>query len=265
MISEDCEAERRGGRGLPRSMRPSVDFTRHGNRESRPMDKSGGGGEAPLTSFFELHRPDRRPPPRANRPVIGEAVSRLRRRAEACSASTADRAVAARWSWLADDQQPQAGGLFFEGRHRGFNPGKVSRRSDRPARARLAFSVSETPSTSLTGESATRGTGDPVLITAETRRAPRDDRGGSAPAEKEIRGLRQQGRVFATLCHVAISTGPGEDVHTTLGDPVVGGLGARAGQGDGLGRRSRRAPGGAGRAARTAQASHRQDDPARLP
>jgi len=92
-------------------------------------------------------------------------------------------------------------------------------------------------------ESATRDTGDPVLITGATRALLSETIEVESRGEREIRGYDRRVELFAPLVPAALQTGPGADVNDPLGDPMAGGLGRAPVPGDGLGRRSRPGPG----------------------
>jgi class 3 adenylate cyclase len=92
-------------------------------------------------------------------------------------------------------------------------------------------------------EAATRETGDPVLITGETRTQLSETIEVQSRGEREIRGYDRKVELYAPVVPVAVETGPGEDVIDPLGDPTAGGLGRATTPGDGLGRRSRPGPG----------------------
>ncbi len=92
-------------------------------------------------------------------------------------------------------------------------------------------------------EAATRETGDPVLITGDTRALLSETIEIEPRGEREIRGYDRKVDLYAPLVPAALNTGPGADVSDPLGEPVVGGLGRAPVPGDGLGRRSRPGPG----------------------
>ncbi len=109
---------------------------------------------------------------------------------------------------------------------------------------RLSFSViGDAVNLCSRVEAATRDTGDPVLITGDTRALLSETIEVEPRGEREIRGYDRRVELFAPLVPIAQPTGPGADVNDPLGDPVVGGLGRAPAPGDGLGRRARPGPG----------------------
>jgi adenylate cyclase len=109
---------------------------------------------------------------------------------------------------------------------------------------RLSFSViGDAVNLAARVESATRETGDPVLITGETRVLLSETIEVESRGERELRGYGRRVELFAPLVPVAVETGPGTDVNDPLGDPTAGGLGRAPLPGDGLGRRPRPGPG----------------------
>jgi adenylate cyclase len=125
----------------------------------------------------------------------------------------------------------------------GVNTGKVVAGAIGGA-GRLSFSViGDAVNLCSRVESVTRETGDPVLITGNTRALLSETVEVRPRGEREIRGYDRKVELFAPLVPVALETGPGTDVNDPLGDPVVGGLGRAPVPGDGLGRRSRPGPG----------------------
>jgi class 3 adenylate cyclase len=109
---------------------------------------------------------------------------------------------------------------------------------------RLSFSViGDAVNLAERVEAATRETGDPVLITAETRAQLSETIEVEPRGEREIRGYDRPVELYAPLVPVALETGPGADVNDPLGDPTVGGLGRAPVPGDGLGRSARPGPG----------------------
>ncbi len=125
----------------------------------------------------------------------------------------------------------------------GVNTGKVVAGSIGGA-GRLSFSViGDAVNLAARVESATRETGDPVLITGETRAQLSETIEVEPRGEREIRGYDRRVELYAPMIPVALATGPGSDVTDPLGDPTVGGLGRAPVPGDGLGRRSRPGPG----------------------
>src|SRR3954464_2065521 len=125
----------------------------------------------------------------------------------------------------------------------GVNSGKVVAGAIGGA-GRLSFSViGDAVNLCSRVEAATRETGDPVLITGDTRNLLSETIEVEPRGEREIRGYDRKVELFAPVVPVALPTGPGADVNDPLGDPVVGGLGRARDPGDGLGRRSRPGPG----------------------
>ena len=125
----------------------------------------------------------------------------------------------------------------------GVNSGKVVAGSIGGA-GRLAFSViGDAVNLCSRVEAATRETGDPVLITADTRALLSETIEVESRGVREIRGYDRRVELFAPIVPVAVATGPGADVNDPLGDPTVGGLGRTPAAGEGLGRTSRPGPG----------------------
>ncbi len=125
----------------------------------------------------------------------------------------------------------------------GVNTGKVVAGAIGGA-GRLSFSViGDAVNLCSRVEAETRETGDPVLITGETRALLSETVEVEPRGEREIRGYDRRVELYAPLVPVALPTGPGADVNDPLGDPVVGGLGRAPVPGDGLGRRARPGPG----------------------
>jgi adenylate cyclase len=125
----------------------------------------------------------------------------------------------------------------------GVNSGKVVVGSIGGA-GRLAFSViGDAVNLASRVEAATRDTGDPVLITGETRGQLSETIEVESRGEREIRGYDRKVELYAPLVPIAVTTGPGSDVNDPLASPAPGGLGRAPTPGDGLGRRSRPGPG----------------------
>ncbi|HEY1238746.1 MAG TPA: adenylate/guanylate cyclase domain-containing protein, partial [Solirubrobacterales bacterium] len=109
---------------------------------------------------------------------------------------------------------------------------------------RLSFSViGDAVNLAARVQDSTRETGDPVLITGETRAQLSETIEVEPRGEREIRGYDRRVELHAPLIPLALQTGPGSEVNDPLGDPTVGGLGRAPVPGDGLGRRSRPGPG----------------------
>jgi adenylate cyclase len=109
---------------------------------------------------------------------------------------------------------------------------------------RLSFSViGDAVNLAARVESATRETGDPVLITGETRAQLSETIEVEPRGEREIRGYDRRVELYAPMIPVALATGPGSEDEDPLGDPTAGGLGRAPVPGDGLGRRARPGPG----------------------
>jgi adenylate cyclase len=118
----------------------------------------------------------------------------------------------------------------------GVNTGKVVAGSIGGA-GRLSFSViGDAVNLCSRVEAATRETGDPVLITENTRALLSETIEVESRGAPEIRGYDRAVELYAPLVPIAVETGPGTDVNDPLGDPTVGGLGRAPVPGDGLGR-----------------------------
>jgi adenylate cyclase len=125
----------------------------------------------------------------------------------------------------------------------GVNTGRVVAGSIGGA-GRLSFSViGDAVNLASRVESATRETGDPVLITGDTRALLSETVEVESRGEREVRGYDRPVELFAPLIPVALATGPGSEVNDPLGDPTAGGLGRAPVPGGGLGRRPRPGPG----------------------
>ncbi|MGH2957697.1 MAG: adenylate/guanylate cyclase domain-containing protein [Solirubrobacterales bacterium] len=102
---------------------------------------------------------------------------------------------------------------------------------------RLSFSViGDAVNLCSRVEAMTRETGDPVLITAETRMLLSETIEVEPRGELEIKGYDRRVELFAPLVPEAVvAGGGGSEESVPLGEPDVGGLGRPSG-GDGLGR-----------------------------
>ena len=119
----------------------------------------------------------------------------------------------------------------------GVNTGKVVAGSIGGA-GRLSFSViGDAVNLCSRVEAATRDTGDPVLITAETRAQLSETIEVAARGEREIRGYDRKVELFAPLVPKAarVEVG-GSDDSMPLPESEVGGLGRAPVPGDGLGK-----------------------------
>ena len=103
---------------------------------------------------------------------------------------------------------------------------------------RLSFSVIGDPvNVASRVESITRETGDPVLITEDTRVELSETLEVQERGEFELRGFERNVRLYAPLVPTALEPDePGSDVGEVLADPEPSGLG-RANRSDGLGKR----------------------------
>ncbi|HSD25332.1 MAG TPA: adenylate/guanylate cyclase domain-containing protein [Solirubrobacterales bacterium] len=109
---------------------------------------------------------------------------------------------------------------------------------------RLSFSViGDAVNLAERVQDMTRETGDPVLITGETRALLSETVEVEPRGEREIRGYDRRVELHAPLIPTAVKTGPGSEAEDPLGDPTAGGLGRAPVPGEGLGRRSRPGPG----------------------
>lgn len=104
---------------------------------------------------------------------------------------------------------------------------------------RLAFSViGDAVNVASRVEEMTRETGDPVLITGDTRVLLSETIEVVPRGEREIKGTGREMEIFAPIVPFAVETQPGADVGDPLGAPQPGGLGRPQMPGEGLGRRS---------------------------
>jgi class 3 adenylate cyclase len=104
---------------------------------------------------------------------------------------------------------------------------------------RLSFSViGDAVNIASRVEAITRETGDPVLITEETRARLSETIEVEPRGEHELRGVRKI-ELYAPLVPAALEPDePGADVGEVLADPEPSGLGRSPGRADGLGKRS---------------------------
>jgi adenylate cyclase len=110
---------------------------------------------------------------------------------------------------------------------------------------RLSFSViGDAVNLCSRVEAATRDTGDPVLITADTRAQLSETIEVQSRGEVELRGYDRRVELYAPLVPEAVAAGDGGiDVSDPVGAAPAPGLGDAPIPGDGLGRRSRPGPG----------------------
>ena len=110
---------------------------------------------------------------------------------------------------------------------------------------RLSFSViGDAVNLCARVEATTRDTGDPVLITADTRAQLSETIEVQDRGEVEIRGYDRRVELYAPLVPEAVSSGDGgAEIAEPVGGPPPPGLGDAPVPGDGLGRRSRPGPG----------------------
>ena len=104
---------------------------------------------------------------------------------------------------------------------------------------RLAFSViGDAVNVASRVEEMTRETGDPVLITGDTRVLLSETIEVASRGDREIKGTGRSMEIYAPIVPFAVATQPGDDVGDPLGAPQPGGLGRPQQPGEGLGRRS---------------------------
>jgi class 3 adenylate cyclase len=107
----------------------------------------------------------------------------------------------------------------------GVNTGKVVAGAIGGA-GRLSFSViGDAVNIAARVEGCTRETGDPVLVTGETRALLDETVEVRARGDFEIKGSGRKVDLFAPLVPEAVAAAPGEDVKDPLGDPTATGLG----------------------------------------
>jgi len=126
----------------------------------------------------------------------------------------------------------------------GVNTGTVAAGSIGGA-GRLSFSViGDAVNLCSRVEAATRDTGDPVLITSDTRAQLSETIEVQERGRLEIRGYDRRVELYAPLVPDAVPSGDGGiDIADPLGKAPAPGLGDAPVPGDGLGRRSRPGPG----------------------
>jgi class 3 adenylate cyclase len=119
----------------------------------------------------------------------------------------------------------------------GVNSGKVVAGSIGGA-GRLSFSViGDAVNVASRVEAITRETGDPALITAETRAHLSGTIEVEPRGEHELKGVERTVELYAPLVPVALEPGePGADISEPLADPEPGGLGRSSSRREGLGR-----------------------------
>lgn len=102
---------------------------------------------------------------------------------------------------------------------------------------RLAFSViGDAVNVASRVEEMTRRTGDPVLITGETRVLLSETIEVVQRGEQEIKGTGRAVEIYAPIVPRAVEAEPGADVGDPLAAPQPGGLGRPQKAGEGLGR-----------------------------
>ena len=111
---------------------------------------------------------------------------------------------------------------------------------------RLSFSViGDAVNVASRVESITRETGDPVLITEDTRAKLSETIEVEPRGDHEMRGFDRSVELYAPVVPVALEPDePGADVGEVLADPEPSGLGRTSSRSDGLGKRSGAALGG---------------------
>ena len=125
----------------------------------------------------------------------------------------------------------------------GVNTGKVVAGSIGGA-GRLSFSViGDAVNVAAHVEGCTRETGDPVLITGETRVQLDETVEVRERGDFEIKGTGRRVDLFAPVVPEAVRSGPGEDIKDPLGEPTAMGLGRASDDGGSTGVGTRTLPG----------------------